>query len=222
MGLFFTANVLAQLAAAAAMLEEDPDRADRAWGEAEDAMTSLGRFVDDDTASFVIGGANFHRAMRRIDEDGHRVGLSRWMAEHRAEGSFTAGLVAVDEHAKALQPALVAVTPDAFVFVDEDGDEGRHGEMVELGRFRRDTVKGVDVLDEHDGQLPEPWDESIDEPERLCRLVVSWVDEGEQAQTDEFLFRSASVAWDAAHRFRRFAIPPLDAAPKLPAPQPTP
>jgi len=221
MGLFFTANALAQLAAAVAMLEEDPDRADRAWDRAEDAMASLGPFVDDDTASFVIGGANFRRAMRRIDEDDHRVDLSRWMEANHVEASFPAGLVAVDEAGKALQPVLVAVTPDAFVFVDEDGDEGEDA-TIELGRFRRDAVERVDVLDERDGPVPEPWGESIDEPERLCRLVVSWVDEQGTAQTDGFLFRSAFMAWEVAHRFRGLAIPALDGASSLITPPPTP
>jgi hypothetical protein len=218
MGLFVSLNAIPQLLGAAAILEDDPDRADRAWDRAEQGLSSLGPLVDDDAASFVVGGGNFHRAMRRIDDGAERLAFTRWMETNHAEASFPAGLVAVEEGSDALQPVLVAVIPDAFVFVDEDGDD--HDEMVELGRFRRDGVRGVDVLDEHDAHVPEPWGESIDEPEQLCRLVVSWVDEQGTAQTDEFLFRSASVAWDAAHRFRRSAIPPLDARSGLPAPPP--
>jgi hypothetical protein len=220
-GLFLSLNAIPQLLGAMAVLEDDPEGADRAWQQAERGLASLGPLADDDAASFVIGGANFRRAMRGIDEGAGRLAFTRWMEANDAEDSFTAGLVAVEEHTKALQPALVAVTPDAFVFVDEDGEDD-HSEMVELGRFRRDAVKGVDVVDEHDAQVPEPWGESIDEPERLCRLVVTWVDEQGDAQTDGFLFRSAFVAWAAAHRFRRFALPPLDTASGLPAPPPAP
>jgi hypothetical protein len=209
MGLFFTLNVLPQLVGAAAVFERDPERADRTWDEAERMLTSIGPLVDDDAASAVIGGANFRRAMRRIDDGEERVRFSRWMEEHQAETSFPAGLVAVDRRSETVQPVLVAVIPDVFVFVDEDGDDD-HDEMVELGRFRRDAVEGIDVIDEHGAHVAEPWGESIDEPERLCRLVVAWVDEQGAAQTDEFLFRSAFAAWDAARRFRRSAIPPLD------------
>lgn len=221
MGLFFALNAIPQLLGASAVLEGEPERADRAWDQAERGLASLGPLVDDDAASFVIGGANFRRAMRRIDDGAERLDLTRWMETNHAEASFPSGLVAVDEHSKALQPVLVAVIPDAFVFVDEDGDDD-HDQMIELGRFRRDAVKGVTVIDEHASHVPEPWGESIDEPERLCRLVVSWVDEDGVAQADEFLFRSAFVAWDAAHRLRRFAIPPLDATTGISAPPPAP
>jgi hypothetical protein len=220
-GLFFSLNAIPQLLGAMAVLEDDPEGADRAWQQAERRLASLGPLADDDAASFVIGGANFRRAMRRIGDGDGRLAFTRWMEANRAEASFPAGLVAVEEHEDALQPVLVAVIPDAFVFVDEDGEDD-HNEMVELGRFRRDAVKGVDVVDEHGAHVPEPWGESIDEPEQLCRLVVSWVDEQGTAQTDGFLFRSASVAWDAARRFRRFALPPLDTASGLPAPPPAP
>ena len=205
MGLFFTLNAIPQLLGAWALLEHDPERADRAWNDAERGLAALGPLVDDDAASFVIGGANFRRAMRRIDDDAHRLAFTRWMEEHRAEASFPAGLVVVEEGWEAFQPVLVAVIPDAFVFVDEDGDDDR-GAMIELGRFRRDAVEGVDVIDEQEAQVPEPPGEWIDEPARLCRLVVSWVDGQGTAQTDAFLFRSASMAWEAAHRFRGFAI----------------
>jgi hypothetical protein len=131
------------------------------------------------------------------------------MEEQRVEMSFPAGLVVVDEHARTLQPVMVAVIPDAFVFVDEDGDDERI-EMVELGRFRRDAVRAVEVLDEGGAPVPDPGGESIDEPDRRCRLVVAWSDERHAVQTDEFLFRSAFAAWQAARRFRRSAIPPLD------------
>jgi hypothetical protein len=208
-GLFFTVNALPQIAAAAGILDGDPAEADRGWDEAERMLTSLGPLVDDDAASFVIGGANFRRAVRRIDDGAERLDLSRWMEEQRAEMSFPAGLVAVDEHARTLQPVLVAVIPDAFVFVDEDGDDD-HTEMVELGRFRRDAVRAVEVLDDSGAPVADPGGESIDEPERRCRLVVTWSDERPAPQTDEFLFRSAFAAWRAAHRFRRSAIPPLD------------
>lgn len=186
-------------------------RTDGGWTAVERRFDRLGDLADDDTASAVVAQLNFRRGIKRIDDGAERLAFTRWMEANNAEASFPAGLVAIEEHAEALQPVLVAVIPDAFVFVDEDGDDD-HDEMVELGRFRRDGVRGVDVLDEHDAHIPEPWGESIDELERLCRLVVSWVDEQGAAQTDEFLFRSASVAWDAAHRFRRSAIPPLDGA----------
>jgi hypothetical protein len=190
-------------------------RSDGGWEAVERRFDRLGDVADDDTASAVVAQLNFRRGMQRIDDGAERLAFTRWMEANHAETSFPAGSVAVDEHAEALQPVLVAVIPDAFVFVDEDGDDD-HDEMVELGRFRRDAVRGVDVLDERGAHVPEPWGESIDEPERLCRLVVSWVDEQGTAQTDGFLFRSAFMSWGAARRFRRFALPPLDAASPAP------
>ena len=94
-----------------------------------------------------------------------------------------------------------------FVFVNEGGP--RDEEMPELGRFPRAAVKDVDVVDAADQHVPEPATESLDEPDALAKVVVAWQPEGADVDRDEFAFRSAWAAWEAAHRFRRFAEPPL-------------
>src|SRR5262245_8291022 len=95
MGLFFSLNAIPQLLGAAAILVDDPDRADRAWGRAERGVDSLGPLVDDDAASFVIGGANLRRAMRRVDDGVERLVFTRWLEATHAEASFPSGLVAI-------------------------------------------------------------------------------------------------------------------------------
>ena len=49
----------------------------------------------------------------------------------------------------------------------------------------------------------------IDEPSAIAVVAVDWQAEGAEMDRDEFAFRAASIAWDTAHRFRRYALPPL-------------
>lgn len=140
-------------------------------------------------------------------ETDHRLKFDRWLEEIKAETSFVGGMVAVGQEAKDLRSVLVAVTPEDFVFFDEGG--AGDAEMPELGRFPRSAVKAVDVLDESGAHVAEPNVDSIDEPDALAAVTVDWQPEGKELDRDQFVFRAASVAWDAAHRFRTFAQPPL-------------
>jgi len=160
---------------------------------------TLGAYGSGEGSMSIIGVDDFR-------ED-HRLAFDRWLEAQHAETVFESGVVVVGEQPLATKPVLVAVTPADFVFVDEGG--AGDGEMPELGRFARSSVKTVDVTDLHDQHVPEPAAESIDEPDALSKVVVGWQAEGGQPDRDEFAFRSAWAAWEAAHRFRRFAQPPL-------------
>ena len=141
------------------------------------------------------------------EREAHRLAFDRWLDQQRAESVFQGGLVALDTQLPSTAYVRVAVTPADFVFVNEGGprDEG----MPELGRFARTAVKNVDVVDTGDNHVPEPATESLDEPDALAKVVVDWQPNGGGVDRDEFAFRSAWAAWEAAHRFRRFALPPL-------------
>ncbi len=160
----------------------------------------LGTYTADGVAAFSMIGVDDY------DTD-HRLAFDRWLEQIRAEASFVGGIVAVGEEAKDLRSVLVAVTPEDFVFFDEGG--AADAEMPELGRFPRSAVRAVDVLDESGAHVAEPAVESIDEPDALAAVTVDWQPEGAELDRDQFVFRAASVAWDAAHRFRSFAQPPL-------------
>ena len=141
------------------------------------------------------------------EREGHRLAFDRWLEREGAESVFQGGLVALGTQPPTTAYVLVAVTPADFVFVNEGGP--RDEEMPELGRFPRGAVKDVDVVDSEDQHMPEPTMESPDEPDALAKVVVAWQPEGGEADRDEFAFRSAWAGWEAAHRFRRFAQPPL-------------
>ena len=144
-----------------------------------------------------------------VDDYGpdHRLAFGRWLEAIGAEASFFGGTVAVSEEPTNHKAVLVAVTPADLVFFDEGGAED--GAMPELGRFPRSAVTKVDVVDEHGVHVPEPTGNLIDEPSSIAVVVVDWQAVDAETDRDEFAFLAASLAWDTAHRFRRFALPPL-------------
>jgi len=160
----------------------------------------LGSFPDHRAGPFEAIAAEDQR-------ESHRLVFDRWLEQQRAETVFQGGLVGLDTDPTSTVFVLVAVTPADFVFFNEGGP--RDEEMPELGRFARAAVKDVDVVDAGDQHVPEPAMESLDEPDALAKVIVAWQPEGGDADRDEFAFRSAWAAWEAAHRFRRFAEPPI-------------
>ena len=172
------------------------------WGDAELEA------IDDPLNTYPIRPVGDLEAVADEDErDAHRSAFDRWLDEHGADSVFQGGVVTVDREPPTATFVLVAVTSSDFAFFNEGGTED--DAMSELGRFARSSVKSVDVTDLHDQHVPEPATESVDEPDALAKVVVSWQTEGGQPERDEFAFRSAWAAWEAAHRFRRFAQPPL-------------
>jgi hypothetical protein len=92
---------------------------------------------------------------------------------------------------------IAAVLRNDLVFIREHTDDG---EVEEVGRLSRDAIQEVDVIDPHGGHVPEPTRETI-EPEEVVFAVLRWSNEGAPDE-DPFLFRSPSMAWQAAHRLR--------------------
>ena len=147
-----------------------------------------------------------------VDDYGpdHRSAFGRWLEAIGAEASFFGGTVAVGEEPANLKAVLVAVTPVDLVFFDEGGPED--GEMPELGRFPRSSVKKVDVVDEHGVHVPEPTGDLIDEPSSIAVVAVDW--QPEDAETDQ---RRVRLPRSVARVGHRAPVPPLraPAAPRI-------
>ena len=158
--------------------------------------------------------------LRLVDEQTRRAGerASRerlkdarvqWLEDHRAERSFPCGVVpdpepSPGEH-RLPEPRLnvprnrgmwmqvfAAVLPADLAFIR--GQE--LGEIVEVGRLPRNAIRGVDVVDQAGGHLPEPSRETF-EPPKLAFAVLRWTNEGAPDE-DRFAFRSTWMAWQAA------------------------
>ena len=92
---------------------------------------------------------------------------------------------------------IAAVLLNDLVFIREHTDDG---EVEEVGRLPREAIQEVDVIDPQGGHVPDLARETI-EPEEVVFAVLRWSNEGTPDE-DRFLFRSPSMAWQAAHRLR--------------------
>ncbi len=132
-----------------------------------------------------------------------------WLEEHGAERSFPCG-VAPDPEPAPGKPAMpvprlnvprrgmtyvqvtAAVLPTDIAFIR--GQET--GEIVEVGRIPRSSIREVDVVDASGVHIPEPIRETF-EPPQLALLVLTWTNAGVDDE-DRFAFRSPWMAWQAA------------------------
>lgn len=138
-----------------------------------------------------------------------RDARARWLEEHRAERSFPCGVVPDPEpapgHPRMPTPRLnvprrgmsyvqviAAVLPTDLAFIR--GQET--GEVVEVGRIPRSSIRKFDVVDSSGVHIPEPIRETF-EPPQLALLVLTWTNAGVDDE-DRFAFRSPWMAWQAA------------------------
>jgi hypothetical protein len=92
-------------------------------------------------------------------------------------------------------PVIAAVLPPDVVFVLE---EAEGDEVVEVGRIPRTAIGDIDVIDHAGAHIPEPIQETIEEPQ-LSVLVLRWKNGGLDDE-DRFAFRSPWMAWQAGRR----------------------
>ena len=147
---------------------------------------------------------------------------ARWLAEHRAEGSFPCGVVVIGPEALAapvaddpwargseMPASAVAVTaavlPDVVVFFPQSDEVGGMGPVAELGRIPRASIVEVDVENAGGVHVAEPAHETL-EPSEPIQLVLRWTSGG-MLDEDRFGFRSSWSAWDAGRRLRRARLP---------------
>jgi hypothetical protein len=172
-------------------------------------LNSAAQFAGDEgllmrRGSDVIGIAR--RAWGQIDETpqgqakGAKVERARWLELIGSVAAFPSGIVAASAMPDDLVPVEIVVTPEEFV-IARPGPDGLPGE---IGRIRRDAVRGLDVLDEQGSAVPRPANDSFEEDEP-CRVGLRWADGAGKDQEDSFLFRAPSVAWETADRILRFA-----------------
>ena len=156
-----------------------------------------------------IHGTRAQDAVRwasREQEGERRIERSRWLEEHHAERSFPCGLVPDPREAETGQPRLnvlpadiapmeitAAILPHDVAFIRDGGDD-----VVEVGRIPRTAIGDVDVIDRAGVHLPEPFQETIEEPQ-LSLLVLRWNNEGADDE-DRFAFRSPWLAWRAGRK----------------------
>jgi hypothetical protein len=146
------------------------------------------------------------RRASREQEAERRIERSRWLEEHRAERAFPCGLVPDAPEVENGLPRLnvvpvnmapievtAAVLPHDLAFI-RDGDEA----VVEMGRIPRTTIGDIDVVDRAGTHVPEPIQETIEEPQ-LSLLVLRWTNEG-VGDEDRFAFRSPWLAWRAGRK----------------------
>lgn len=139
----------------------------------------------------------------REREAEHRIERSRWLEEHHAERSFPCGLIPDPVEAETGPPRLnvlpqsiepvevtAVVLPDDVAFIRDGGDD-----VVEVGRIPRTTITDIDVVDRAGADVPEPYQETIEEPQ-LSLLVLRWKNAGADDE-DRFAFRSPWMAWQA-------------------------
>ena len=92
---------------------------------------------------------------------------------------------------------IAAVLPDDVAFIREQSEDEK---VEEVGRLPRGAIQDVDVVDEHGGHIPEPINETFEEP-HLSFLVLRWKNQGVDDE-DRFAFRSPWMAWQAGRRLR--------------------
>ena len=142
----------------------------------------------------------------REQEAERRIERSRWLEDRRAERSFPCGLVP-DARVGEIglpQPQVLptgiapvevtaAILPDDVAFI-RDGDV----DVEEVGRIPRTAIGDIDVVDRAGTHIPEPIQETIEEPQ-LSLLVLRWKNEGVDDE-DRFAFRSPWLAWRAGRK----------------------
>jgi hypothetical protein len=153
-----------------------------------------------DAATSARAALTFHRAMREAEAPHAKVERARWLDRIGSVAAFPSGVVAASAMPDDLTAVEMVVTPEEFVIV-RPGPDGLPGE---IGRIRRDAVRGLDVLDEQGSAVPKPANDSLEE-DALCRVGLRWTDAAGKEQEDSFLFRAPSVAWETADRISRFA-----------------
>ena len=148
-------------------------------------------------------------AREQATRERSRDARARWLEEHHAERSFPCGVVP-DPEPEPGKPAMpvprlnvprrgmsyvqviAAVLPSDLAFIR--GQET--GEIVEVGRIPRSSIRDVDVVDASGVHIPEPIRETF-EPPQLALLVLTWTNAGVDDE-DRFAFRSPWMAWQAA------------------------
>jgi hypothetical protein len=144
---------------------------------------------------------------RRDDEMQERVERSRWLEEQQAERSFPCGIVPDTREVETGLPRLnvlpadiappmavtAAVLPTDVAFIRDGRDD-----VVELGRIPRTAILDVDVVDGSGAHIPDPNQETIEEPQ-LSLLVLKWKNQGTDDE-DRFAFRSPWLAWQAGRK----------------------
>ena len=148
-------------------------------------------------------------AREQATRDRFKDARVKWLEDNRAERSFPCG-VAPDPEPVPGHPAvpvprlnvarrgmtyvqvIAAVLPSELAFI-----RGREtGEIVEVGRIPRSSIREVDVVDASGIHIPEPIRETF-EPPQLALLVLTWTNAGVDDE-DRFAFRSPWMAWQAA------------------------
>jgi hypothetical protein len=149
----------------------------------------------------------------------HEIGASRgrWLHEHAALASFPCGVIrptADPDEAEADDPPLpvgtdleltitAALLNDEVAFLADPPEETDLREVIPVGRVRRSAIRAIDVVDAAGAPVPAPAAEGF-EPDEDVWLVLRWGD-GDDANDERFLFRSAWLAWGAARRLEAFA-----------------
>jgi hypothetical protein len=177
-----------------------------AWGVLRAVMfaTSPG-----DAAAARIATETF-RAGVQVDETAEaKLARSRWLERHDAEATFTCGVVPEPEPPAGTPrlnvvpslrtkpvPVMAVVLPNDLVFILEQDSP----DVVELGRLPRHAIVDTDVVDAEGSHVPEPPRETFESP-GLSLAVLRWANQGEEEE-ERFAFRSAWLAWKAAHKLR--------------------
>jgi len=181
-------------------------------------MRQVGRTrAGSDAAAARIAFENFKAGIAPDREHDLRMARTRWLERHGAIASFTCGLAAMPDEATGEPdpwgertvepvPVTVAVLPSEFVFLREGIAEQDDELIVEMGRFPRDALVDLTLVDAQGQPVAAPAGE-VFEPPVTCELVVRWRTTEGTTDDDTFVFRSISVADEAAQRFRRSSIP---------------
>jgi hypothetical protein len=139
---------------------------------------------------------------------------TKWLQRRGAEASFPCGVVRTDavgfppearERREELS-VIAAVLPEDVVFLVDPPEVFPAPDPVEAGSVARADLRGASVVALDGSAVPEPASESFDrEPDVV--LVVSFAD-GDAIGEQRLVFRSAWVAWQAAHRLRAATVSP--------------
>lgn len=173
------------------------------------------RLWEDATAEAV---RSYREAAERAEKEELRNARSEWLEANRAERSFPCGVVPDPEpgpgetrrpevrlnvlRTRPLQ-VIAAVLPDDVAFLREEWEPAR---ITEVGRIPRAAIQDVEVVDEQENEVPQPFQESF-EPSKLVFVILRWLNGG-VSDEDRFAFRSSWIAWQAAKHLRAAASPP--------------
>jgi len=187
------------------------------FGVLSSGLGQVGRArAGSDAAAARIAFENFKAGIAPDREHDLRMARTRWLERHDAVASFTCGLAAMPadvnpepdpwgERKVEPVPVTVAVLPSEFVFLREGIADQDDELIVEMGRFPRDALLELSLLDVGGQPVVAPAGD-VFEPPATCELVVRWRTADGGADDDTFVFRSISVADEAAQRFRRNSI----------------